>query len=62
MGLALPAGERCLKILYVTPFAFVPPTSGATIRMFQLLSHLASRHEVTVVGWGTEADAAAMRR
>ena len=51
-----------MKILYVTPFAFVPPTSGATIRMFQLLSHLASRHEVTVVGWGTEADAAAIVR
>lgn len=51
-----------MKILYVAPFAFVPPTSGATIRMFQLLSHLASRHEVTVVGHGTEADASAVAR
>jgi hypothetical protein len=45
-----------VRILYLVPFCPFPPTSGATIRMYHLLRHLAARHDVTVLGYGTEGD------
>ena len=38
-----------MKVLLVTNFVPYPPTSGAELRIFNLLKHISSRHEVPLI-------------
>ncbi|HYJ86792.1 MAG TPA: glycosyltransferase family 4 protein [Pyrinomonadaceae bacterium] len=43
-----------MKLLFVTPFFRVPPDFGSGIRNYQVLDHLTSSHEVTVITYGED--------
>lgn len=50
-----------LRVLVVSPYFPFPPTSGITMRNYQLLRQLARRHEVTLVSFAADGDDAGIR-
>jgi sugar transferase (PEP-CTERM/EpsH1 system associated) len=45
-----------LKLLFLTPQLPYPPHQGTTIRNFNILKHLAPRHHITLLSFGTEQE------
>ncbi len=45
-----------MKILHLMPYCPVPPVFGGALRTYHLLRNMTSRHDVTAVTFGTEAD------
>lgn len=50
--------SRRLRVLVVSPYFPFPPTSGVTMRIYQLTREIAERHDVTLVSYATDDDAA----
>lgn len=42
-----------MKLLFLTPQLPYPPHQGTTIRNFNIIKHLAPRHEITLLSFGT---------
>ena len=42
-----------MKLLFLTPQLPYPPHQGTTIRNFNIIKHLAPRHEITLISFGT---------
>jgi glycosyltransferase involved in cell wall biosynthesis len=51
-----------MNILHVMPYSPVPANYGAKLRIYNLMSHLAANHNVSMVYIGSDADAAGIRR
>lgn len=51
-----PASVPRLRVLVVSPYFPFPPTSGITMRNYQLLRQLAERHDVTLVSFASADD------
>ncbi|MBI2428666.1 MAG: glycosyltransferase [Ignavibacteriales bacterium] len=45
-----------MKILFVAPYAPVPPTFGGALRIYHLLKQSALRHEVSLIAYGGNAE------
>lgn len=45
-----------MKLLFLTPQLPYPPHQGTTIRNFNIIKHLAPRHEITLLSFGTEQE------
>ena len=45
-----------MKIAILTPQLPYPPHQGTTIRNFNIIKHLASRHEITLISFGTRQE------
>lgn len=45
-----------MKILFVAPYAPVPPTFGGALRIYHLLKQAAQRHDVSLVAYGEKED------
>jgi sugar transferase (PEP-CTERM/EpsH1 system associated) len=63
--LNIPTGQPTfsprLHVLVVSPYFPFPPTSGITMRNYHLLRQLAERHDVTLVSFAADDDAAGVR-
>ena len=53
--------SRRLRVLVLSPYFPFPPTSGITMRNYQLLRQLAERHDVTLVSFATADDVDGVR-
>ena len=42
-----------MRLLFLTPQLPYPPQQGTTIRNFNIIKHLAARHEITLLSFGT---------
>jgi polysaccharide biosynthesis protein PslH len=45
-----------MRLLVLTPQFPYPPQQGTTIRNYNIIKHLAPRHDITLVSFGTEAE------
>ena len=45
-----------MKLLFLTPQLPYPPHQGTTIRNFNIIKHLAPRHEITLLSFGADAE------
>lgn len=45
-----------MKILFVAPYAPVPPTFGGALRIYHLLKQAATRHDVSLIAYGGEKE------
>jgi sugar transferase (PEP-CTERM/EpsH1 system associated) len=53
--------SRRLRVLVVSPYFPFPPTSGITMRTYQLTRQIAERHDLTLVSYATADDEAGVR-
>ena len=45
-----------MRLVFLTPQLPYPPQQGTTIRNFNIIKHLAPRHEITLVSFGTQQE------
>ena len=46
-----------MRILHLFPYSPIPPTFGGALRNYHLLKHMAAKHDVSVLLYGTSEDA-----